>query len=57
VEADELVRRYLSTLEDLIREYPDQYLWLHRRWKSRPTGTPWLYHDLGRPLDERLLER
>jgi len=57
LEADELVRRYLSTLEDAIREYPDQYLWLHRRWKSRPTGTPWFYHDLGRPLDASLLER
>ena len=25
-------------LEARIREYPDQYLWVHRRFKSRPEG-------------------
>jgi len=54
--ADELVRRYLAVVERLVVESPEQYLWMHRRWKSRPTGAPWLYHDLGKPLDLRLLE-
>jgi KDO2-lipid IV(A) lauroyltransferase len=53
--ADEIVRRYLGAVEDLARREPGQYLWMHRRWKSRPTGAPWLYGDLGRPLDPRVL--
>jgi KDO2-lipid IV(A) lauroyltransferase len=30
-------------LEGVIREYPDQWLWIHRRWKTRPPGSPPLY--------------
>lgn len=32
-----------TKLEEVIREYPDQWLWLHRRWKTRPPGSPDLY--------------
>jgi KDO2-lipid IV(A) lauroyltransferase len=28
-----LVRAYLAALEDAIRSWPEQYLWMHRRWK------------------------
>jgi KDO2-lipid IV(A) lauroyltransferase len=28
------------TLEEAIRPYPDQYLWVHRRFKTRPEGEP-----------------
>jgi len=27
-----------NQLEEAIRQYPDQWLWIHRRWKSRPEG-------------------
>jgi KDO2-lipid IV(A) lauroyltransferase len=36
-------QRLHSQLESVIREYPDQWLWIHRRWKTRPPGSPPLY--------------
>ena len=44
-EADVLAntQNYSSAIERAVRAYPDQWLWVHRRWKTRPEGEAGLY--------------
>jgi KDO2-lipid IV(A) lauroyltransferase len=30
-----LSQNYMKDIEDMIRQYPDQWLWMHRRWMRR----------------------
>jgi len=35
--------RFAAAIERMVRLYPDQWLWIHRRWKTRPDGETSLY--------------
>jgi Kdo2-lipid IVA lauroyltransferase/acyltransferase len=37
--------RYTAAIEKMVRAYPDQYLWMHRRWLTRPKGEAELYES------------
>ena len=41
-----ITARYTAALERLVRRHPEQYFWLHRRWKTQPAAK-----KAGRPAD------
>jgi len=38
-----LTEKLSLIIENEIRNYPDQWLWIHKRWKTRPPGEPGIY--------------
>jgi len=42
----ENTQRFARVTEEIIRKYPDQWVWVHARWKTRPAGEPPLYDFL-----------
>ena len=42
----ENTQRFTKVIEGVIRKYPDQWVWIHARWKTRPKGEPTLYDFL-----------
>ncbi|PYT58023.1 MAG: lipid A biosynthesis acyltransferase [Acidobacteria bacterium] len=42
-DAVENTQRFTKVIEDIIRKYPDQWVWVHRRWNTRPKGEPPVY--------------
>jgi KDO2-lipid IV(A) lauroyltransferase len=47
-----IAARYRRAIEQCVRMAPDQYLWMHRYWKSRPR-----HERLGKPFPKPLLEK
>ncbi len=40
---EENTRRFVKVIEDMVRRYPEQFLWTHRRYRTRPRGMAPLY--------------
>jgi Kdo2-lipid IVA lauroyltransferase/acyltransferase len=39
-------QKFTKVIESIIRKYPEQWVWVHARWKTRPKGEPPLYDFL-----------
>ena len=39
----ENTRTFAKVLEEIIRKYPEQWVWVHGRWNTRPSGEPPVY--------------
>jgi KDO2-lipid IV(A) lauroyltransferase len=39
-DVDAVMLRFTEALERMVRKYPGQYFWQHRRWKHQPDDTP-----------------
>ncbi len=47
-----ITARYTRAIERMIRNAPEQYLWLHRRWKTRPR-----FERESRPMPKRMIRK
>lgn len=47
-----ITARYRYAIEQMVRRAPEQYLWMHRYWKSRPR-----HERMGKPFPDRLREK
>ncbi|MGH7915521.1 MAG: lysophospholipid acyltransferase family protein [Candidatus Binataceae bacterium] len=50
---EENTRRFLSAIEGMVRRHPEQFLWQHRRYRTRPRGMAPLYDESRRHRDSR----
>jgi len=52
-DVEENTRRFLCPIEEMVRRYPEQFLWQHRRYRTRPRGMAPLYAETRRHRDSR----
>jgi KDO2-lipid IV(A) lauroyltransferase len=43
---------FTAAIERHVRAFPDQWLWIHKRWKTRPQGEPDLYARTSQPAQK-----
>lgn len=43
VDVRNLTAAIMASVEKFVRRYPEQWLWIHKRWKTRPPGEPEFY--------------
>ena len=48
-DADILIntQNFTRFIEDTVREYPDQWFWIHQRWKTKPWQAPEMHRRAG----------
>lgn len=39
----QLTANFTAVIENYVRRFPDQWLWIHKRWNTRPPNEPDLY--------------
>jgi len=39
----ENTRRFNAVFADIVRKHPEQWIWMHKRWRTRPPGEPSIY--------------
>jgi KDO2-lipid IV(A) lauroyltransferase len=44
-DALENTARFVKAIEDMVRRHPEQFLWTHRRYRTRPRGMAPIYDD------------
>ena len=47
-----ITARYRRSIEAMVRRAPEQYLWMHRYWKSRPA-----FEKSGKPIPDKMVEK
>jgi KDO2-lipid IV(A) lauroyltransferase len=45
--------KFTKVIEDYARRHPDQWLWVHKRWQTRPAGEPDVYRRPDRQTNRK----